>query len=96
MITYGERMPSVIQLNACSHLLILAWVATWVTTGLLFDTHLPDFPDTTDGPASLQPARQKHFFHLSNQGPDFQDVNLAILDDDDWAAAGFKDTELGV
>ena len=47
-------MPSVNQMITCSRLLILAWLMTWVTTGHLFDTHLPDFPDTTDGPASLQ------------------------------------------
>lgn len=78
----GERMPSVIQMIACSRLTILAWVMTWVTTGLLYDTYLPDLPDTNDGPASLQSPRQKHFFHLSNQDSNSQ-VGIALLEDDD-------------
>ena len=76
-------MPSVIQMIACSRLLILAWLMTWVTTGSLFDTYLPDFPDTSDGPASLQNTRQHHFFHLSNQVSNSQDIDVALLDDDD-------------
>jgi hypothetical protein len=75
-------MPPVIHMMACSRLLILAWVMMWVTTGPLFDTHLPDLPDTADGPASLQSARQKHFFYLSNQDSNFQ-IGIALLDDDD-------------
>jgi len=55
---------------------------TWVITTPLFNTYLPDLSDTTDGPASLQPARQKHFFHLSNQVSVYED-DVAILDDDD-------------
>ena len=47
-------MPAVIRMMTCSRLLILTWVITWVMAGPLFDTHLPDFPDTTDGLASLQ------------------------------------------
>ena len=47
-------MRPVVQKITLSRLLILAWLMTWVTTGPLFDTHLPDLPDTTDGPASLQ------------------------------------------
>ena len=74
-------MPSVIQVIACSRLLILAWLMTWVATAPLFNTYLPDLPDTTDKPASLQPARQKHFFHLSNQVSVYED-DLALLDDD--------------
>ena len=76
-------MLSVIHMILRSRLLILAWLITWLTTGPLFGTDLPAFPDTTDGPASLQTARQKHFFHLSNQVSNSQDVNVAILDDDD-------------
>ena len=75
-------MPSVIQVIACSRLLISAWLMTWVITTPLFNTYLPDLSDTTDGPASLQPARQKHFFHLSNQVSVYED-DVAILDDDD-------------
>lgn len=78
-------MPSVIQMIARSRLLILAWLMTWVTTSPLFDTHLPDFPDTTDGPASLQSARQEHFFHLSIQVSNSQELDVALLDDDDDA-----------
>jgi hypothetical protein len=44
-------MSAVIQTIACSRLLILAWVITWVTTVPLFHTHLPDI---NDGPASRQ------------------------------------------
>ena len=75
-------MLSVIHMILRSRLLILAWLITWVTTGPLFGTDLPAFPDTTDGPASLQPDRQKHFFHLSNQVSVYED-DLALLDDDD-------------
>ena len=74
-------MRPVGQMIALSRLLILAWLLTCIALAPLSDTYLPDLPDTTDGPASLQPARQKHFFHLSNQVSNFQDVN-AILDDD--------------
>jgi hypothetical protein len=73
-------MRPVGQMIALSRLLILAWLMTWVAIASLF--YLPDLPDTTDGPPSLQNARQKHFFHLSNQVSNFQDDN-AILDDDD-------------
>ena len=73
-------MRPVVQMIALSRLLIVAWLMTCVSIAPLFDTYLPDLPDTTDGPASLQTARQKHFFHLSNQVSNFQDGN-AILDD---------------
>jgi len=76
-------MVAVIQMMACSRLLILTWLITWVTTAPLFGTYLPDFPDTTDGPASLQNTRHDHFFHLSNQVSNSQDINVALLDDDD-------------
>jgi len=71
-------MRPVGQMIALSRLLILAWLMTWVATASFY---LPDLPDTTDGPASLQSARQKHFFHLSNQVSNFQE-DIAILDDD--------------
>ena len=72
-------MRPVGQMIALSRLLILAWLMTWVATASFY---LPDLPDTTDGPASLQSARQKHFFHLSNQVSNFQE-DIAILDDDE-------------
>jgi hypothetical protein len=72
-------MRPVGQMIALSRLLILAWLMTWVATASFY---LPDLLDTTDGPPSLQTARQKHFFHLSNHVLNFQDDN-AILDDDD-------------
>ena len=75
-------MRPVGQMITLSRLLILAWLMTWVATAPLLNTYLPDLPDTTDGPATLQPARQKHFFHLSNQVSVYED-NVAILDDDD-------------
>ena len=75
-------MLSVIHMILRSRLLILAWLMTWLTTGPLFGTDLPAFPDTTDGPASLQRDRQKHFFHLSNQVSVYED-DVALLDDDD-------------
>ena len=75
-------MRPVGQMIALSRLLILAWLMTCVAITPLFDTYLPDLPDTTDGPISLQTARQKHFLHLSNQVSNFQDGN-AILDNDD-------------
>lgn len=71
-------MRPVGQMIALSRLLILAWLLTWVATASFY---LPDLPDTTDGPPSLQNARQKHFFHLSNQVSNFQE-DIAILDDD--------------
>ena len=76
-------MRPVVQMIALSRLLILAWLMTCVAIAPLFDTYLPDLPDTTDGPASLQTASQKHFFHLSNQISNFQNGDVAILDDDD-------------
>jgi len=66
----------------CARLLISAWLVTWVATGPLFDTHLSDFPDITDGPASLQGAPPGHF-HLSNYISNFEDVNVALLEDED-------------
>jgi hypothetical protein len=42
-------MPAVIQMIACSRLLVLVWVITWVSTVPLFHAHLPDI---NDGPAS--------------------------------------------
>ena len=89
-------MPSVNQMITCSRLLILAWLMTWVTTGHLFDTHLPDFPDTTDGPASLQSARQKNFFHVSNQVSNFPGDDIALLDDDAKKRKVEKPSVLGV
>ena len=38
-------MPLVNRARTCSHLLILAWAITWVTTVPLFHTHLPDVND---------------------------------------------------
>jgi hypothetical protein len=76
-------MQSVIHMTLRSRLLILAWLLTWIATGPLFGTHLSDFPDTTDGPASLQTARQQHFFHVSNQVSNFQEFDVALLDEDD-------------
>ena len=72
-------MRPVGQMITLSRLLILAWLMTWVATASFY---LPDLPDTTDGPPSLQNARQKHIFHLSNQVSNFQE-DIAILDDDD-------------
>ena len=76
-------MRPAVQIIALSRLLVLAWLMTCVAIAPLFDTYLPDLPDTTDGPTSLQTACQKHFFRLSNQVSNFQDVTAAILEDDD-------------
>lgn len=78
-------MQSVIHMILRSRLLILAWLLTWITTGPLFGPYLPEFPDTTDGPASLQNARQEHFFHVSKQVSNSQEFDVALLDDDDDA-----------
>ena len=74
-------MRPVVQMNVLARLLILAWLTTWVATGPLFDTSLSDLPDSTDGPASLQSSRQKHFFHLSNQ-LSYSHADIALLDGD--------------
>lgn len=80
--TKGDMRP-VVNMMALLRLLILAWLMTWVATASLFNTYLPGLPDTTDGLASLQSARQTHFFHLSNLVSHVPECDVALLDDDD-------------
>jgi hypothetical protein len=87
-------MPVVTQMFACSRLLILMWVVTWVTTIPLFHTHLPDI---NDGPTSRQglahtvfspdlpgefSCPHRNVLHVSNRVSNSPELGFVLSTDD--------------
>ena len=78
-----QALPSRIQINIQSRLLVLVWVIAWVTTVPLFHIHLPDISDRLasqgggvahtvfspelPGEFSRFSHNQDHFTHLSSK-----------------------------
>jgi len=104
----ASYMPSIIQMIACSRLLIVTWVITWVTTIPLFHTHLPDL---NDGPPSRQglahtvfspdlpgefSCPHRNVLHVSNRVSNSPELGFVLSTDDSKSRKMGEPSILGI